>query len=192
MTENEERLFAKYYGDFHLEANEDYWKDAFELLQGQNIAMPMAYNPQSTRLVLSWLGCYMCGDCCRYDLLPLFPHDAERIMANSEYDLEFLKQHIKRDKGKSYLICTGGCPFLKDNKCIIYDYRPDACYFYPLQAPDEAVWDGKKVEQMVIRAKCQQSFKLIRKIITRALDEGNRMLLPDLKVINKEARNGTE
>ena len=189
LTKGEEWLFAKWWGDSDIPQKSEFWQDALKVYSEEvvNVPLPIQHNPQTVRLVLDMLDCPPgeCGECCKYDRIPILPHDLERIIENTKFTMEDMKELIVSEDGKGYLRGTNGCPFLKRNRCIIYKYRPDACYLYPIQSPREVYWDNKKTEQMMIRVKCPQSMEVVKKIIFRALREGDRLLLPNLMVIEK-------
>ncbi len=75
---------------------------------------------------------------------------------------------------------------IKDNKCKIYKFRPDTCYFYPIQGSVDAIINDKPNRQMRIKIKCLSSLNVARKIITKALSEENGILLPNLTIIPLE------
>jgi len=194
MNRTEQELFSKWYGkDF---VNDDaFWDDVFQHYSkdGTNIALPLALNPQSARMAFDMLDCPpgKCGECCRYEKIPLHQYDVERITANTSFiKEEILKFCIVIDK-KVYLNGKDDCPFLDNNTCKIYKFRPDGCYLFPLQSPIEAEANGKKIQQMTIRLKCRPALEVARKIILRALDD-NRVLLPNLTIIEKEVKDGSD
>jgi Fe-S-cluster containining protein len=197
LTQAEQRLFAKWYGYGDLAQRPEFWQDAYECFSKEeaNIPLPIGYNALTVRMVLDMLDCQKCGNCCRYDRIPVYPHDLERIIEHTQFTMEDMKKIIVSEKGKGYLKGTNGCPFLKKNRCSIYKYRPDACYLFPIQSPKETTAEGKAVRQMIIRIKCPQTMEVAKKVIMRALNEGDRLLLPNLMVIEKsykEENNGSD
>jgi Fe-S-cluster containining protein len=45
---------------------------------------------------------------------------------------EFVKNYLKMDEEKDYVLQSSPCAFLgNDNKCDIYEFRPLACREYP-------------------------------------------------------------
>lgn len=78
--------------------------------------------------------CTKCANCCR-TLRPLFSDDdITRIaghlkMASNEFITTYLEQD---EEWNHYRTKTTPCPFLgDDNRCTIYDVRPEKCQGYP-------------------------------------------------------------
>ena len=70
-----------------------------------------------------------CNQCCYKTEMPLTQIDIERIVSLG-YDV---KEFTRRLHGLSVLKnINGHCFFLKNNKCSIYDFRPQGCKLYPL------------------------------------------------------------
>lgn len=67
--------------------------------------------------------CAGCGaDCCRgFPSVKLTPEEYSALERLGAARLEFLLN------GEHYLIIEHGCEFLTDNRCSIYDSRPDIC-----------------------------------------------------------------
>ena len=105
-------------------------------------------------------------------------------MENTEYTEESLKEITMIKDEIPALIVGSGCPFLKENSCTIYDFRPDACYMFPFDGRD-AVMDGKPAKQMRIRLICKPALVVARRVITQMINDSGKILLPDLTVIPK-------
>jgi uncharacterized protein len=82
----------------------------------------------------SIVDCIKCANCCRR-LQPVFTdEDIERIaghlgMARDEFVAAYLERDEEQDH---YRTKTTPCPFLgEDNRCTIYDVRPEKCQGYP-------------------------------------------------------------
>lgn len=82
--------------------------------------------------------CKRCGSCCT-DFVPLRPGELEKIA-------DFVRQHRIKNKQKG----TENCPFLRRNRCAIYEVRPTVCRVYDCKA---------RTEQMVerIRNSCRDA-----------------------------------
>jgi hypothetical protein len=184
LTVDEQELFAKYWGK---ELDEEFWADVNARYLHSNllIALPVEYNFQNVKRVLSLLDCPpgRCGACCKYEKIHVSQEDINKIVANTEYK----SLGVKKDKdGCDYLEgSNGGCPFLKENTCIIWDNRPFICYLYPIQGGRPALLDGQQKNQMMLRLYCPSSISITRRVIEMALENPNSMLLPDLSVINR-------
>ena len=83
--------------------------------------------------------CTACANCCK-TITPTFkPSDIQRLarhlsLSNDDFTAKFL--HHNQDVG-GLTFRTEICPFLKDNICTVYQYRPSACRSFPhLHKPD--------------------------------------------------------
>ncbi len=67
--------------------------------------------------------CIGCGaDCCRgFPSVKLTPNEYATLERLGAVRLEFLLS------GHHYLIIENGCEFLMNNRCGIYDHRPEIC-----------------------------------------------------------------
>ena len=81
--------------------------------------------------------CVACSNCCK-DIVPLVEENeikviSERLrMTAAAFTDRYL---IKTDEG--FMINKKPCPFLTENGCSIYDYRPENCREYPFTHKDE-------------------------------------------------------
>ncbi len=81
---------------------------------------------------LSEYDCTDCANCCKR----LSPNlSREKIIEIADYlDIsyeEFKEKYVEREKAEGFILKGRECPFLQDNKCSIYDHRPEACSSYP-------------------------------------------------------------
>jgi len=70
--------------------------------------------------------CQMCGNCCRLRIISVTDDDIKRISEKGYKDFYAKKGNeywMKRVKGR--------CIFLKDDKCSIYEIRPEICRKFP-------------------------------------------------------------
>ena len=86
--------------------------------------------------------CTRCANCCR-TLRPVFSdEDIDRIVVHLVMVRdEFIAAYLERDEEQDrYRTRTTPCPFLgDDNRCTIYDVRPEKCQGYPFtDRPDFA------------------------------------------------------
>ena len=70
--------------------------------------------------------CKRCGICCRTVVTEI----AEKDMRQMGFKLN-CRGFIKHD-GKIYAIMDSECKQFKNNRCKIYDRRPEACKTFPL------------------------------------------------------------
>jgi len=188
----EQRLCSKYWGRADLVYDDEFWEDVVKSYHGTNIPVPLKYNPLSVRRVLDMLDCPpgKCGQCCNYGYTPIFDQDIKRIVDNTDYREEQVRSFLVEKDGALGIDGTNGCPFLKDNVCTIYEFRPDTCYLFPIQYAIKARMDGEDCEQMVIRLKCAPGLKILRTLFTEAVEGGYFMLLPDLSLVPKWRKDG--
>jgi Fe-S-cluster containining protein len=90
----------------------------------------------------SHINCMNCANCCRTSLAVFGKKDVRRISQHFEMsEKDFIKKYLRPHPDYDYLIKTLPCPFLaEDNKCSIYEIRPEGCRTYPparLQLTDE-------------------------------------------------------
>jgi len=83
--------------------------------------------------VFSGIDCLDCANCCKTHS-PLFTQrDIERISKHlKQQPSQFVSEYLVVDEDGDWVFHTTPCPFLaNDNKCSIYDMRPQACREYP-------------------------------------------------------------
>lgn len=83
--------------------------------------------------VFQEIDCLQCANCCS-TTSPIFRDvDIDRISRKFKLtSLEFEREHLKIDEDGDKVLKSSPCTFLgPDNKCFIYDVRPQACREYP-------------------------------------------------------------
>ena len=73
---------------------------------------------------------FTCAKCCQETAMLLSNKDIQNIEK-----LGFKKEDFSEidENGLTKLVnIDGSCFFLKDNKCTIYEHRPQGCRFYPI------------------------------------------------------------
>lgn len=190
-TVGEAKLITKYWGRDDFVSSDEFWTDVLNWMKDVNILLPLEHSHQNVRAVREMLDCKpgICGECCGYGILPITQGDIYRITTKTEYTTDSLQGMVWTEKdGSMHIKCHPQCPFVKDNSCTIYEARPDACYFYPVQIGGHLTTteEGKKIVQMRYRIKCKESIKVVKRILIGVLKEGNKMLLPNLLIIPKE------
>lgn len=93
-----------------------------------------------TRSVWASIDCTKCANCCR-EVKPGFTEEeVDRLARRFEVTREqFIEKYLERDHDNdtSWTTRTTPCPFLKDNRCSVYEDRPATCSGYPyLYEPD--------------------------------------------------------
>lgn len=170
LSKGEHLLFQKYYGDRDLLTSNEFWADALENLKDKNIALPMQFNPYSVRYVQELLKCEQCGECCRYRHIRVREHDLLRLKG-CEVEV--------KDGG-----IVGPCRFLVDNRCSVYDKRPDVCWLFPIQGDLSS-------PNLIIRLKCRAGLNVIRTILTASLTKGD-FILPNLGIVHSAEKVGLD
>lgn len=84
--------------------------------------------------VSAQIDCTACGNCCRsikpvLDLPDVTEFARGLNISTSELEENHLKQHP--EKSSHFYFNALPCPFLKDNRCTNYAYRPQDCRSYP-------------------------------------------------------------
>jgi uncharacterized protein len=91
--------------------------------------------------VWKMIDCTTCANCCREVSPTLSESDVERLalhfgMSNSEFASKYLNR-AESTADNPWIMRERPCPFLKDNRCSVYDHRPANCRDYPyLHKPD--------------------------------------------------------
>ena len=82
--------------------------------------------------VSSEIDCTTCGNCCKIVSPLLKEKDIKKLSDNiGVYISEFKKQFLKKTDEGDYTFRILPCPFLEDNICSQYKYRPKDCRSYP-------------------------------------------------------------
>jgi hypothetical protein len=90
---------------------------------------------ETTRRVWAGIDCTTCANCCR-EVKPTFSEeDVNRLsrrlaMAPQQLTDTYLERTEAGDDNP-WQTRTTPCPFLKDNRCSVYDDRPGDCKGYP-------------------------------------------------------------
>jgi len=87
------------------------------------------------------IDCTTCGNCCRVVAPTLSEDDVQRLAGHlGILGPELVSKYLKpTESGEDHhwIMDERPCPFLKDNRCTVYEYRPANCRDYPyLHKPD--------------------------------------------------------
>ena len=88
------------------------------------------------------IDCARCANCCR-EMHPLLDdEDVEKLSAGSGLTAaQFKKQYLVKDEEyNKFAFKEKPCPFLENNGCKCYEYRPKDCQFYPHLNKDDFVF----------------------------------------------------
>lgn len=83
--------------------------------------------------VSSGMDCKTCANCCKEAQPVLDQEDIEKFSQGLGISITQLKyQYLVKDKDSGgFIFNKKTCPFLKDNLCLCYTYRPKDCISYP-------------------------------------------------------------
>ena len=95
------------------------------------------------RRVWAGIDCTTCANCCKTVRPTLSDDDVERLSRRLRMErrqlIQTYLQATETGEDNPWQTRTTPCPFLKDNRCSVYEDRPDDCRGYPyLDEPDFA------------------------------------------------------
>ena len=78
------------------------------------------------------IDCTVCGNCCKELQFELLEGDIGKLaealnIAPEKFQTDYLQEDEEGDK----LFKQSPCPFLCNNKCTQYEFRPETCVSYP-------------------------------------------------------------
>lgn len=90
---------------------------------------------EKTQEILKYYSCHNCTACCKGQILSLEMNEYNKILRMSDKITKNLIQtkSARIDIGIYELPLDPECPLLLNNKCKIYNNRPDACKRYPFE-----------------------------------------------------------
>jgi len=79
------------------------------------------------------IDCTQCGNCCRSLMINVDDADAARLSAHLQLGKEvFYNRYVERSsQGLLAVMNTIPCHFLHENKCTVYEARPNECRQFP-------------------------------------------------------------
>jgi hypothetical protein len=88
-----------------------------------------------TRRVWAGIDCTACANCCKH-INPTFSEDevdrlARRLGMERQQFIDAYLQATEAGRDNPWKTRTTPCPFLKDNRCSVYEDRPGDCSGYP-------------------------------------------------------------
>lgn len=77
--------------------------------------------------------CTQCGNCCRSLMINVDEADAARLSVHLQLEKEdFYNRYVERSsQGSLAVMNTIPCHFLSENKCTVYEARPNECREFP-------------------------------------------------------------
>lgn len=79
------------------------------------------------------IDCTQCGNCCRSLMINVEKSDAKRLAVHLQMNVaDFERKYVERSSsGLLSVMNTIPCHFLADNKCTVYEARPNECREFP-------------------------------------------------------------
>jgi len=175
MTENIIKAFiTKWQGKTDID-DDIFWNEYINTFRSMNLyrlALPLVDSPEVRAQATSLLKCKRpCGDCCHFGFASINYADALRIIEGKGISWKELGEvsTLMRRKGQNDMWAIKGnpCPFLKNERCSIYEFRPEVCRNYPII---RSLWsDGHYMLTVSIR--CDSGANMARDMIRLHLKE---------------------
>jgi uncharacterized protein len=88
---------------------------------------------KTTDEVWKQIDCLKCANCCRTLQIVVDDKDIQRLAVRLNMTpKQFAKQYIESDADKTQYLKSTPCSFLgEDNRCTVYEDRPQACHDFP-------------------------------------------------------------
>ncbi|MEZ0391784.1 MAG: YkgJ family cysteine cluster protein [Pseudobdellovibrionaceae bacterium] len=87
---------------------------------------------QLSRQVSAKIDCTECAICCKSLAIVPKSTDIKRLSDGLQISpYEFKTKYLKKDFEGDLVFKQRPCPFLKANKCSVYEHRPETCRSYP-------------------------------------------------------------
>lgn len=79
------------------------------------------------------IDCKKCSNCCKECKPPLTQYDVIKMAKGLNVTVkDFKKEYlVKAETVDAFTFDRKPCPFLIDNSCSVYDFRPECCSLYP-------------------------------------------------------------
>jgi Fe-S-cluster containining protein len=90
------------------------------------VTVPIPIDSKTAQAINSQVECEKCTKCCNgfwFDLVPLLQDDPLTVLDKTSTALW---------EGRNVQCIKQPCPYLKDNKCSIYEDRPKVCRMFPV------------------------------------------------------------
>jgi hypothetical protein len=96
---------------------------------------------QISQSIIAQIDCTQCGNCCRKLYVYLNQADIDRLRKHSQTTSSEVRGQLidyqgAQSNGEWARFHNRPCNFLIENKCIVYELRPDTCRAYPEFIPD--------------------------------------------------------
>lgn len=99
-------------------------------------------------IVKKEIDCTKCANCCAQVNPTLSQSDIAKLSKGTGVPKQqFIEHYLKKDTDGEYLFKGGSCPFIQDNLCTLYDFRPEACQSFPHLHKEDFVFRSMQVVQ---------------------------------------------
>ncbi len=78
------------------------------------------------------IDCTQCANCCKRIKPTLSQNDINNLSKGTGFSArQITTDFLTKDEDGDYILNKSPCPFLKDNLCTQYNFRPKACRSFP-------------------------------------------------------------
>lgn len=118
------------------------------------------------------IDCLECANCCKTVGPRVTERDISRISRSLKMKPgQFTRQYLKMDEDGDWVMQRLPCPFLlEDNRCMIYEDRPQACRAFP--HTDQRKFHQALGVTMINVGSCPAAYRVVQKL--EAEFDGNR------------------
>jgi Fe-S-cluster containining protein len=82
--------------------------------------------------VAEQIDCTKCANCCKEKAIVINEEDIRRFREKLGMSRrKFEEKYLVKNQDDKYIFNKSPCPFLKDDLCTIYDFRPEYCQSFP-------------------------------------------------------------
>jgi len=128
------------------------------------------------------IDCTKCANCCKKIPPDLKADDIRRISRHIKMsESEFIETYLTRNDDGERVFNRVPCPFLDQNKCTIYDIRPESCRSFPHL--DKSGFRSRLTEVVQMCALCPIVFNVYEELKSIIRDDdmlGDDLLEDDL------------
>lgn len=135
-----------------------------------------------------FFSCNFCGSCCKEMDIPITHYDIERIIKSgttleldmfitfypstpeSEYSALLYNEYSTLFLSNN--LSDNACIFLVDNKCSIYEHRPNTCRTWPISKNENNRLQIDEIAQVLVNSACDKKRFKDHKEISKNIDIG--------------------
>ena len=135
-----------------------------------------------------FFSCNLCGSCCKEMDIPITHYDIDRIIksgtsleldmfitlypSTQESEYSALLYNVYSTLFLSNNLSDNSCIFLVDNKCSIYEYRPNTCRTWPISKNENKRLQIDEIAQILVNSSCDKKIFKDHKEISKNIDIG--------------------